>query len=164
MIERSKETFSQNGGIHFIFVILFCPSSELMMVLLLCMWSVWTSRCFSCDIREPQTQSCRLNSVGLQGGVGHSLVRWERGELGLPPAVRHELTAHPDCPVPSGSMLRTTLAWGVRITVKECRSGVLYPFLFLMLSPFFCTNPAGRTSFNAGSVIEVPLFCDSCTA
>lgn len=26
---------------------------------------------------------------------------------------------------------------------------------------FFCTDPAGRTSANAGSVIEVPLFCDS---
>lgn len=50
--EMIESNISQNGGTHlFLFFKYFCPSSELMVVLLLCMLSVCTSRCFSCDIQ-----------------------------------------------------------------------------------------------------------------
>lgn len=73
MVERNKATFPRMEEYIFIFVFfIFCPSGELMVVLLLCMLSVWTFRCFSCDICEPQIQSCHLNSVRLQSGVSQS--------------------------------------------------------------------------------------------
>lgn len=78
MVERNKATFPRMEEyllfiFYLLFIIIFCPSSELIVVLLLCMLSVWTSRCFSCDICEPQIQSCHLNSVRLQGGFSQGL-------------------------------------------------------------------------------------------
>lgn len=51
MREKNKATFLRVEEYIYLH---FCPSGELMVMLLLCMFSVWTSRCFSCDICEPQ--------------------------------------------------------------------------------------------------------------
>ena len=91
-------------------------------------------------------------------------VRWGRQGLGLPPSAKHKQTAHPDSPVPSGSMLRTALWPGASVSQYRIAVQVFCTPFFSDVVSFFCTNPARRTLANAGSVTEVPLFCDSCTA
>lgn len=156
MIEGNKATFSRmKKYILFIFIFIFCPSGELIVVLLLCMLSVWTSRCFSCDICEPQIQTCHLNSVRLQGGISQGLSGGEE-------TAKNKQTVYPDCHVPSGSMLKdNSMSWGTSMSQYRIAIQVFCTHFFSDVVPFFCTDPAGRTSANAGSVIEVPLFCDS---
>jgi len=72
MVERNKATFPRMEEYIFIFIFTF--------VQVVSWWWCCFSACyqcehpgaFSCDICEPQIQSCHLNSVRLQGGVSQS--------------------------------------------------------------------------------------------
>jgi hypothetical protein len=98
-------------------------------------------------------------------GVVLAKVSQVREKLIRAPTATHKQTASPDYHVPSGSMLRdNSVAWGTPLSQCRLPFRCFVPISFLMLSPFFCTDLAGRPSASAGSVIEVPLFCDSCTA
>lgn len=78
-------------------------------------------------------------------------VRWGRISLGLPRTAKLEQPVYPDCHVPSGSMLKTTLRPGA--SVSQCRIAVqvFCTHFFSDVVPFFCTDPAGRTPANSGS-------------
>lgn len=53
------------------------------------------------------------------------------------------------------------MTWGTSISQYRIAVQVFCTHFFSDVTPFFCTSPAERPSANAGSVIEVPLFCDS---
>lgn len=78
--------------------------------------------------------------------VGEKLIR--------APTAKCKQAAYPDYYVPSGSMLRNnSVAWGTSVSQYRIAVQVFCTHFFSDVVPFFCTDPAGRTSANAGRVI-----------
>lgn len=83
----------------YLFWLIFVPSGKLIVVLLLCMLSVWTSRCFSCDICEPQIIKLPFEFTQAPERFQPRSLRWGRNWLGLPlPNVSRQCNLTVMCP------------------------------------------------------------------
>lgn len=71
------------------------------------------------------------------------------------PTATRKQTASPDYHVPSGSMLKdNSVAWGALLSHCRVSVQVFCSHFFPNVVPLFCTDLAGTSSANAGSVMK----------